>query len=309
VIPTNRRVKKPQLPPSVAESAGIDGFEPLEDSPRESLPSTHEFAPKRDASADKSAGPSARASAFTIARGILGVALVIAVSGSVAWGARKHVMSSTRFVVKEIDVTGTHRRTNDDVVKTAGLELNKNVFLTDLDDARAKLVADPWISDATLARRLPGTILVQVTEREAGALVALGETYLATPSGNVFKKLELGDPVDLPIVTGLTLDYVTDDREGAARTIRRAIDLANDYDRGPLAGRAALQEVHVAADGAMTLVVGKPSVSLMLGEPPYRKKIEQAARVVAELDKRGAKADAIMLDNEARPERVVVRMR
>ncbi len=32
-------------------------------------------------------------------------------------------------------------------------------------------------------------------------------------------------------------------------------------------------------------------------------------RVVAELDRRGAKADAIMLDNDARPERVVVRMR
>jgi cell division protein FtsQ len=67
--------------------------------------------------------------------------------------------------------------------------------------------------------------------------------------------------------------------------------------------------VHVAADGAMTLVVGKPSVALVLGDPPYRKKIDQAARVVAELDKRGAKADTIMLDNEARPERVVVRMR
>jgi hypothetical protein len=30
---------------------------------------------------------------------------------------------------------------------------------------------------------------------------------------------------------------------------------------------------------------------------------------VAELDKRGAKADSIMLDNDSRPERVVVRMR
>jgi cell division protein FtsQ len=50
-------------------------------------------------------------------------------------------------------------------------------------------------------------------------------------------------------------------------------------------------------------------MQLVLGGPPFRRKLEQAARVVAELDKRGSKADAIMLDNDARPERVVVRMR
>ena len=46
-----------------------------------------------------------------------------------------------------------------------------------------------------------------------------------------------------------------------------------------------------------------------MGGPPYRRKLEQAVRVVAELDRRGAKPDSIMLDNEARPDRVVVRMR
>ncbi len=299
MIPSNRRVKKPQLPPDAAESAGLDGFEPLEE-PRESLPESRDFA-------KKPAKPPSRA--MTIARAIIGVVVVVAVSGSVAWAARRHVMSSTRFAVSEIDVTGGHHRTNDEVILLAGLERGKNVFLLDLDAARAKLLTDPWISDATIARRLPGTILVQVTEREAGALVALGETYLATPSGHVFKKVEVGDPMDLPVVTGMNLDMVTDDREGAARTLRRAIDLAADYERGSLAGRAALQEVHVGVDGSMTLIVGKQALALMLGEPPYRKKLDQAARVVAELERRGAKADAIMLDNEARPERVVVRMK
>jgi cell division protein FtsQ len=59
----------------------------------------------------------------------------------------------------------------------------------------------------------------------------------------------------------------------------------------------------------MTLVVGKSGVTIKLGAAPYRRKIEQAVRVVAELDRRGAKPDAIMLDNDARPDRVVVRVR
>ena len=80
-------------------------------------------------------------------------------------------------------------------------------------------------------------------------------------------------------------------------------------DHCPLAHRSALEEVHVESNGEMTLVVGKNAVQLRMGPPPYRRKLEQAVRVVAELDRGGAKPDSIMLDNEARPDRVVVRMR
>jgi cell division protein FtsQ len=93
------------------------------------------------------------------------------------------------------------------------------------------------------------------------------------------------------------------------RTIRRAIDLGAEFDRSPLAKRGALEEVHVEADGVFSLVVGRSAMRLVLGAPPFRRKLDQAARVVAELDKRGAKADAIMLDNDTRPDRVVVRIR
>ena len=139
--------------------------------------------------------------------------------------------------------------------------------------------------------------------------MALGDTFLATPDGEPFKRLEPGDPVDLPLVTGLRPESLSDDREGTMRTIRRAIDLAAEYERGPLAHRAPLEEVHVQADGTFAVVVGRNATELVLGGPPFRRKLDQAARVVAELDKRGAKADAIMLDNDGRPERVVVRMR
>ena len=60
---------------------------------------------------------------------------------------------------------------------------------------------------------------------------------------------------------------------------------------------------------SFALVVGKSALELILGGPPFRRKLDQAARVVAELESRGAKAEAIMLDNDTRPERVVVRMR
>lgn len=265
--------------------------------------------------------PSATSSesrAMRIGRGVVGFVMVIAIGGTVAWGARRYVKTSPRFAVSEIITTGAKRRTPDELATVAGIGKGQNVFTTDLDRARVRLLADPWVSEASLARQLPGTIFLRVVEREAGGIIATndgtakaagGETYLVTREGAIIKRLETGDPTDLTIVTGVVLQQLVDDREGATRTVRRALDLAADFEHSPLAQRSPLEEVHVETNGEMTLVIGKSAISLHMGGPPYRRKLEQAVRVVAELDRRGAKADAIMLDNETRPDRVVVRMR
>ncbi|MBV9948925.1 MAG: FtsQ-type POTRA domain-containing protein [Myxococcales bacterium] len=242
-------------------------------------------------------------------RAACGVAVIALASAALAWGARRYVTTSRRFALTRVDVRGSERRTPAALAEETGLALGANVFSLDLDGARARLLADPWIAAADLSRRLPGTVLVRVTERRAAALVALGETFLATAEGEPFKKLELGDPVDLPLVTGLTPDRFAADRDEAESLVRRALDLCVEYGRSPLAKRAPAQEVHVDPAGSFALVVGHAGIRIVVGAPPFRHKLEQAARVIAELDRRRARAGAILLDNEARPERVVVRLR
>jgi len=240
--------------------------------------------------------PSRMSRVLSALRTAAGILVAVGSAIGVAFVLHDHVMKSPRFAIAAIDVEG-------------GLAVGTNVFAADLDAARAKLLADPWIESASLQRRLPGTIVVRITERKPAAIVALGDTVFATAEGEPFAKLQPEDPLDLPLVTGVSPDDVAADREGAVRTIRRAIDLAAEYDRSDVARRAPLEEVHVAPDGAFTLVVGHGGLELVLGGPPFRRKLDQAARVFAELDRRGARGDVIMLDNDARPERVVVRMR
>jgi len=286
----------------VRAAAPSDAPVSVDASPRASKPPPPPVAPRGDSRA------------MRIARGVLGFVMVVGIGGSVAWGARKYVKESPRFAVSEIVTTGAKRRSAEELAEIAGVAKGQNVFGVDLDHARARLLADPWISEAALARQLPGTVYVRVVEREAAGVLATSDaghndTYLVTREGVVIKHVEAGDPTDFPVITGVPLQQLVDDREGAVRTVRRALDLASDYDHSPLAQRSPLEEVHVETNGELTLVIGKSAVSLHMGAPPYRRKLEQAVRVVAELDRRGAKADAIMLDNEARPDRVVVRMR
>ena len=243
-------------------------------------------------------------------RVLIGAALIAAIGGGVVWGARRYVRSSPRFAVHEIVTTGAKHRRVEEITAMAGVTKGDNIFSLDLSAARARLTADPWIESAEVMRLLPSKIAIRVTEREAAGIVAMHEgTYLVTREGAILKRLEEGDPVDLHVVTGIALRTLLDDREGAARTLRNALELIADYEHSPLAPRMPVQEAHVEPNGDMTLMVGKTSTALRMGAAPYRKKLEQAVRIVAELDRRGGKPDVIMLDDDARPERVVVRMR
>ncbi|WP_433934732.1 FtsQ-type POTRA domain-containing protein [Sorangium cellulosum] len=241
---------------------------------------------------------------------LAGAAVVLFASTAVAWGARRYIVSSPRFAVRTVLVDGVQRRTAEQVASSGGIEVGKNIFTLDLELASASIAADPWIEKATVTRTLPSTVHVNVVERDAQALVAIGgDLYLATRDGELFKELAEDDPVDLPVVTGITGEQVARDRAGVVIAVRRLLDVVEDMARAGVARRYPIQELHIERDGSVVVTIGKEGIALHLGQPPYRDKVGQASRVLTELAQRKASASVIFLDNDAHPERVVVRMK
>jgi cell division protein FtsQ len=241
---------------------------------------------------------------------IAGVLVVLAASIAVAWGARRYIMSSPRFAVRTVLVDGVRRRTAEQIASTGGVAVGSNIFALDPDTAGAKIATDPWIERATVTRRLPSTIHIEVVEREARAAAVIGgELYLATREGDLFKRLDQADPEDLPVVTGITPEQVAADRAGVILSVKRVLDVAEDLDRSGISKRYPIQELHLERDGSLVITIGREAIALHLGHAPYRAKIEQGARVLTEIARRKADASVIFLDNDANPERVVVRMR
>ncbi len=239
-----------------------------------------------------------------------GVLVTVAAALGCVWGLLRYTRTSPRFAVRVIQVEGGSHRSPEDVARFAGIVRGQNIFTVDLESARAGVLNDPWIEQASLRRKLPQTICIDVVEREAAALVAVGpDVYLSTRQGELFKKPEPGDPYDLPVVTGTRPDDIVNDRAGTVATIKRALDVVAEYEHAGPAKNLPVQEVHVEDDGAIVLAVGRDAIQLRLGKGPYRQPIEQATRVLGELQNRRAQASIIFLDNDAHPERVVVRMR
>jgi cell division protein FtsQ len=259
------------------------------------------LAPAEEPRDAKASAPSA-ASAASIGW-LVALALVIVV------GARQWLVTTPYFSLRDVRVEGASHRTREHYLASAGLEKGRNILALDLADVRRKLLAEPWVEEASVVRRLPGRIDVTLREREPMAIVALDEPYLVTATGNVFKTIEADELVDRPVITGLTTEDVSEVTGHGRELLRRALDLAAEYERGKLSESMPLEEVHIEHSGEMALRVGAQGVALELGQGPYRHKLDMAAKVLAEVDRRGGRAAALLLDGAPTSERVVVRTR
>jgi cell division protein FtsQ len=239
---------------------------------------------------------------------VLLAVLVLAAGVAAATGARRYVTTSPRFGLRDLRIEGNHRRSKEWIASTAGIALGQNVVELDLEAARAKLERDPWIERASLSRRLPASLSIEIVEREAAAIVALpAGTFLASAQGELFKRLEDGDPNDLPIVTGISSEDAGGDREATAQLVKRALDLGVEIEHVGLFG-GRVEELHVDAEGGLTAVIGKKAVRVAFGRGPYRAKVRLGLRIEAELNRRSARPTMVFLDDDQHPDRIVVRL-
>lgn len=267
------------------------------------------FVPPSELDAD-SRGRIWGARLWTFAKIVFGTALTLGVAGGVAWGAHRYALTTPRFAIQEVEVEGARRLSADQVQSLAGISRGSNVFALDVVGAEQLLLKNPWISEARVTRRLPGHVRVDISEREAGAVVVLGDRLmLASRAGEVFKPFVEGDPFDLPVVTGISREALVRDRDRELERLGDAMDLLRQYERIPMSQVFPAQELHVPEGGGAVLTVGREGLALQLGPGPWKQKLLRAARVVEKAQARGELPGIVFLDNEAHPERVVVRMR
>ncbi len=302
--PPSARQSVPEVPSEVSRATSSGEASPAPPSVRSVRPS----APPKPKGPSKIREGLVRT--WSVLRVVLGVALVVTASVGAAWGAKSYVTKSPRFVIKTVTVEGAARLTPEMVAKAGGVAVGQNVFALDLAEARSKIEKEPYVLHAVVTRKLPNTISIQVTEREPALLVAIGEAlYVATREGEIFKEVSEGDPTDLPLLTGIRPEMVVSDREGATLLVRRALDVIEELDKTSIPKRYPVQEVHLDKDGTVEVIVGREAISLMLGAAPFKGKLEEADRVLLELQRRKSNAAIVFLDGSSNPDRVVVRMR
>jgi len=231
---------------------------------------------------------------FLAAAGLLGV------GGA---SAARWLLSSPNFMVRHIQIEGTHRAGAEELRRRIGLEPATNIFRVRARDVVRDLESHPWVKRATAHRRLPDTIVVEVAEHEPRAAVVMGHLYLADVDGRLFKRVVEGEARDLVVVTGIDRVTYLEDREGAEARIRKALEVVEAYRRP---GRPRLSEISLDAGGGCTLYTYNGAMQIRLGTAPTRRILSRLDVVLAALGPDLPRARTIHLDGSS--QRVAVRL-
>lgn len=107
------------------------------------------------------------------------------------------------FAVRHVDVTGVNRMARLPVYAAALDQPSNAMPLVDLRLIRERLLTQPWVADATVSRRLPDTIAINVVERVPVALWQnKGVVRLVDEGGAVLQPVNPDDWPDLPLIVG-----------------------------------------------------------------------------------------------------------
>jgi len=140
-----------------------------------------------------------------------------------AWGGYQYLTHSDRFSVRQVLVSGGSAAPAAQIKLVTDRSLGRNIFATDLEALQQKLESQPWIRTASVKRRIPDALLIQIEERIPEVLVKMGSSlYLADGEGVLLDRFgpRYAD-YDFPILTGL-------DRFGR-ETLKRKIKIGADF--------------------------------------------------------------------------------
>jgi cell division protein FtsQ len=111
--------------------------------------------------------------------------------------------ASAGFRVNDITVEGRKRTQRDDLLAAVNIGQNEPIFAADLQNINARIEALPWVETATVIRRLPNIIHIDLHEREPFAFYKSGkDVALIDRKGVTITRHHLAPFGHLPVFSG-----------------------------------------------------------------------------------------------------------
>lgn len=238
--------------------------------------------------------------AWVAARIVLGVT----VAAFAAWQSVSWIADASVLRVADVTIQGNHRLSHGEIRSILnGLE-GAHILGLDLVEWQDRLLASPWVAEATIRRVLPNGVEVRVREREPMAIGRVGSTlYLVDAHGVVVD--EYGPAyadLDLPMVDGLSAGGKAKGQIDPSRMELAGRVIASIGAKPELMARLSLIDVSNAHD-AVVMLEGDTAL-LRLGEEDFADRLQQYLDLGDALRERVATIDYVDLRF---PERLYVR--
>lgn len=235
------------------------------------------------------------------------MAILLAVSALFIAGYAA-VTQTHYFRTHVIQIQGQSRLSEKMILTQAGIRQGDNLLAVNLRLVRKRLLAQPWISAARVAREIPDTIRIVITEHEPLAVVDLGRKFLINHHGRIFKENAPGDPQNLPLITGIGYGDISLGDDALTPVMRTVVDvLQMSKERKSVIPYVEIRELHMDAQMGVTLSVWKDERRIKLGTSRFEYKYKRLKKLLPHL-KYNQNWKAFRAIDAINPDRIVVQL-
>ena len=196
------------------------------------------------------------------------------------------LLESGYFEVRQIRVEQPVRVTEGDILEASDIKIGDSMFDLELYMIGRKIEEHPWIAKAYVERAFPDQVVIRVVERQPRAIIDLDYLYYVDKSGDVFKMLEAGDPLDYPVITGINRQYLLDNPDQTQNCLNLALRLMDELESRALFNLDDVSEIHYDQQEGLimhTLIGGVP---VRMGKQGFDGKLDRLEAIYDDLEPR-----------------------
>ena len=189
---------------------------------------------------------------------------------------RDFIVESPYFSVREIQVRGGDKVSGNEIVTIAGLSKGMNIWKIDPTGIERKIGKHPWVRRVLVHREFPRRITIDVEERTPRAIVAIRRLYYVDADGVIFKEVRAGEPMNYPMLTGLSAAQLTTPDPTLRKRIQEAMRL------GELMAQRShvLSEIHFDRPDQLVVYTAHQAMALRMGWGDWEDKLARVERLL-----------------------------
>ncbi len=206
------------------------------------------------------------------------------------------------FRLQQMEINSDGQLSRQEIIDASGVAPDANMLLMDLVEISENLKRHPRIASASVYRRFPGRLLIEITERRPVAIVSAERLYYVDEDGEVFTRVLPGDSITYPLFTGVTQKDLNENGDRVKYMIRKGVNLLELMERpGFPKNLRKPAEIRIDLDHGLSLFTSDAK-RIILGVDDYPNKLKRLTKLRRFLGARGKwpNTNVIDLDYEDR---------
>ncbi len=195
---------------------------------------------------------------------VLGAVLLLGGTGVGLWEGYRALLHLPYFRVAEIEIEGNLQVAAGDIIASLGLTPDTSILEVDLKALARRALENPWIKEASVRRRLPLSLTIQVVERMPEAVFIADRRYLLSADGVILATLGEDELPTLPTLRAATPRRVTVGERILTSEMVQGLSVWRQFQLANALQGERAHEIAMARDGSYIVNLGQQMPAIRL---------------------------------------------